>query len=691
MTNKLIDKNNKTLKVGQVVEIKGGYFKNSNGSFKIMNIYDGGGSCSMIRRNKNGQPSKAKHNLQFWPLISSISNRQKQIEANAHNDKNATIEIIKEDATETEEKLKETAINKAVKQLKEDQGQYIYTNHENILEELEFYGLEKTESMEIIKERYNNLESTKQRRKEELEQYRKEQEEIRKKEELDQKRQENFENNIIQNVEAEELEEQDQHILKSVKYAKLNKNNTLGEYLEEVKKGDYNKENTKITRKLHFKDLEALKNFNNMLLFDFNFLEGAGGRYEDENGQIITLGIAVYYKNKIQYIINTEGYSYSRYVGLIGDPAHLEQREKGEQATAEGTTEKESPAARATEGTTETKAKQELRQEEAREQEQKKAEKSHTAAHAAVEISFNEEKNGIEISFSSKPEKEVLENLKAQGFRWSRYQKIWYAKDTAERREFIKAFDADPEEKEKTIYEYPEIEINDSEDYKIDQELSRRENNGNWIFRSKERDHQKELKETLQHYQGEAVKLIQKTEDKKAIHTIKKALQRFKKAYYTNYMATLSNKASNPSWAVTGRSGRNMNKMNRAADRYNDLIGEGLEIVEEFENRLNIEARKIRTAARKKEAEEIKNTIVEIDFKVKQKELTHLNVTQSKRTYNYKNYMIVNSWGCFRIFKDGREIGDLKTTDTLSTAKKYVQYIINQEQRKQQQEESQAI
>lgn len=296
-----------------------------------------------------------------------------------------------------------------------------------------------------------------------------------------------------------------------------------------------------------------------------------------------------------------------------------------------------------------------------------------------IEISFNEEKNGIEIKFDGKPERAVLENLKANGFRWSRYQKIWYAKDTEERREFIKSFDAVETESEPKIFEYPEVEINNIEDYTIDPDVSRRENQGNWIFRSKETDHTEELQKTLQHYQDEAIKIIAKTEDKEIIYKLKRDLQRFKKSYHTNYTKMITNKANNPSWAVTGRAGRSTSKMQKANDRYNNLIQESIKLVDDFTNALNRADNKIRATARKENYKKIENTDIEIDFKVETKEIDMAGVKQNLRTYNHNNYMIVKAWGCFRIFKDGKEIKSMRTTDTLKTAKKALQLIINEE------------
>ncbi|CEQ01695.1 Uncharacterised protein [[Clostridium] sordellii] len=47
-----------------------------------------------------------------------------------------------------------------------------------------------------------------------------------------------------------------------------------------------------------------------------------------------------------------------------------------------------------------------------------------------VKVELNEDKNGVEIYFSNKPSEEVRNNLKANGFRWSKYNKCWYAKQS---------------------------------------------------------------------------------------------------------------------------------------------------------------------------------------------------------------------------------------------------------------------
>ena len=43
-------------------------------------------------------------------------------------------------------------------------------------------------------------------------------------------------------------------------------------------------------------------------------------------------------------------------------------------------------------------------------------------------MQLNEERNGVEIKFPGKPRQTIIETLKANGFRWSRFQGLWWAK-----------------------------------------------------------------------------------------------------------------------------------------------------------------------------------------------------------------------------------------------------------------------
>ena len=48
---------------------------------------------------------------------------------------------------------------------------------------------------------------------------------------------------------------------------------------------------------------------------------------------------------------------------------------------------------------------------------------------------INEEFNGIEITFESKPAEDIRSTLKENGFRWHRAKGLWYAKQNAQRLE----------------------------------------------------------------------------------------------------------------------------------------------------------------------------------------------------------------------------------------------------------------
>jgi len=55
------------------------------------------------------------------------------------------------------------------------------------------------------------------------------------------------------------------------------------------------------------------------------------------------------------------------------------------------------------------------------------------APETGVEVRENEQHDGVEVVFANRPADAVLETLKAAGFRWSRPQRLWYAKRNATR------------------------------------------------------------------------------------------------------------------------------------------------------------------------------------------------------------------------------------------------------------------
>jgi hypothetical protein len=148
--------------------------------------------------------------------------------------------------------------------------------------------------------------------------------------------------NIYNSIEVNELNENNQYFVTGAEFANLNKNNTIEQYQEEVLKGEFTLENVKITKEIHFNNLEALENFSNLLLNDFDFLTGTGGSYTDDNRfnsmtdfhnmdeeeresvKWNLNGVAIYFNNELQFVVDAQGHSYARYVGLT-DNAVIEK------------------------------------------------------------------------------------------------------------------------------------------------------------------------------------------------------------------------------------------------------------------------------------------------------------------------------------------------------------------------------
>ncbi|MCY8798243.1 LPD29 domain-containing protein [Bacillus inaquosorum] len=185
-------------------------------------------------------------------------------------------------------------------------------------------------------------EAEKTRKEKELQEYLKEQEiknaEYKRQQQEEKKQIENIYSSIV----VKQLNEEQQYFVIDSQFANLNKNSTLDQYKDEVTKGDFTLENVKITKEVHFNTKEALFNFSNMLLNDFDFLAETGGSFTEDNRinsmidyynmddlekrtvQWNLYGVGVYYNGELQFIVDAQGYSYARYVGLV-DNAKIEK------------------------------------------------------------------------------------------------------------------------------------------------------------------------------------------------------------------------------------------------------------------------------------------------------------------------------------------------------------------------------
>lgn len=312
-------------------------------------------------------------------------------------------------------------------------------------------------------------------------------------------------------------------------------------------------------------------------------------------------------------------------------------------------------------------------------------EKQETDNSNNVSATLNNELNGVEINFKEKPDQEVMEQLKAHGFRYSK-RGFWYAKQSEKTLSFANSLtgEVNSSTQEQTptnqTYTYPDIDIDDLNKYTVSDELQRRLH-ANSMFTV---DYKKDCVETFQQLQNEALEVISQTNDERIIYYVKKYLQSFKKRYYDQYIKILNHKANNPSWVVTGRGGLNVRRYNKMQERYDKYLGESVKLSKEFKSKMQSFKRQLQDEKRQQWKEKM-NTSLNITeltevFTIEKKPVTVAGYTETVRTYNYKGYTIAKSWGMFRIFKDGREIkSTLKTTDTLSTAKKYVLMLVQQE------------
>lgn len=234
-------------------------------------------------------------------------------------------------------------------------GSYNFYGHVSL--DWEYTVTEQTEEikedMALFDSKMEEFEEAEKARKEkELQEYLKEQElknaEYKRQQQKEKKQIENIYSSIV----VKQLNEDQQYFVIDAEFANLNKNCTLDQYEDEVTKGDYRLENVKITKEVHFNTKEALINFSNMLLNDFDFLAETGGSFTEDNriNSMIDYynmddlekntvkwnlyGVGVYYGGKLQFIVDAQGYSYARYIGLV-DNAKIEKSISHKQALKE--------------------------------------------------------------------------------------------------------------------------------------------------------------------------------------------------------------------------------------------------------------------------------------------------------------------------------------------------------------------
>ncbi|MGO0861647.1 hypothetical protein [Clostridioides difficile] len=323
-----------------------------------------------------------------------------------------------------------------------------------------------------------------------------------------------------------------------------------------------------------------------------------------------------------------------------------------------------------------------------------------------VTIVLNEEKNGIELHFKDKPIEEIRNILKANGFRCSKSKEFWYAKQNNKTIVFANSLtNTTLEEIKENSEKYKkqrqddiknklaEINIDDIENYIVPIEISKRENE-NSFFRKTETDHTKCLQDELVYINELVINTLQNNTNSEIEYYLKLALQNFKKNYTEAYVKYLDYKSTNPTWATTGRSGRNATKDKKVNDRQNKLMLHCSDVKKKFYRICTKTKDKISKEKKSKERKEFEEATKYITIPKFKRIKKYVNPSKFDSIFDgdttllitmheYNNFFISNYWGAWRIYNaNGVKLYSTKTTETLQNAKKWLIYYLQKNAKK---------
>ena len=312
-------------------------------------------------------------------------------------------------------------------------------------------------------------------------------------------------------------------------------------------------------------------------------------------------------------------------------------------------------------------------------------------------VVFNEEKNGIELHFNCKPDADIRNSIKSIGFKWSKFNKVWYIKDSEEvRKQLVNIGLMTEDNKEVNVnnintnnIEVTKITPIDESNFPIDKTISDRENDGHWTFRTEKRNHQQEILEVLTGYKDTFENILNDCKDNSTKNYYINWFNGFLKRYYNNYYGRLKNNAACPSWICTGRSGLNVNKYNKHMNKNDNLMRELIELENTFNSKIDKLKDSIQKAKQNIIKKDLENITGEIQGLQKQKIDINRHVANNIFTdtnytingYNYKDkYYIIKNWGYWRIYdSNGKEIEVLtRCFKSLQECKKGLMYILQE-------------
>lgn len=302
----------------------------------------------------------------------------------------------------------------------------------------------------------------------------------------------------------------------------------------------------------------------------------------------------------------------------------------------------------------------------------------------SITMKLNDEKNGVELYFNDVPSEEIRTQLKTNGFKWSRFNKCWYAKqneNTLTLAEMLSSGNTETLEAVNPL-EIELVEFVDIAQFKINEETEKRLID-NSLFQNKKVGYEtNQLQVTLSNLLENTKEIIELADNNYSKNTLINGFNAFCERYTRELNSYLYQRSINPSWAVTGRGGLNVARYNKKQDQLHNKMGKVVEMLEKQKSILEKYKNKFKKNEAYKTKQAIEHVINNLDstslsFATKQREMDYYGYKYNTRSYESPNYFFMKMAGCYRIFEraTGKEIHSLKTNEKLTDAKKYVMYL----------------
>lgn len=316
-------------------------------------------------------------------------------------------------------------------------------------------------------------------------------------------------------------------------------------------------------------------------------------------------------------------------------------------------------------------------------------EETTTPALSDITMKLNEEKNGVEIYFTNIPSEEVRTELKSNGFKWSRFNKCWYAKQnesTISLAEKLSSGNTETVEATEPV-NVELVDFVEVAQFNISEETEKRLIDNSLININKKVGRETEsLQTTLSDILELTKETISMTDDNYNKNKLINGFNSFCERYTRELSSYLYQRSINPSWAITGRGGLNVSRYNKKQDQLHIKMMKVVEMLENQKVIINKYKRKFKQYEEYKTLQAIEEAMNNIDsttlsFATQNREIEYYGYKYNTRSYESPNYFFMKMAGCYRIFErtTGKEVHSMKTADKLTDAKKYVMYLESQQ------------